>query len=63
MWWIILGVIIVLGIIIAIMYNSLVTLNQRVQNAWSQIDVQLQRRFDLIPNLVEIGRASCRERV
>ena len=42
MWWIILGVIIVLGIIIAIMYNSLVTLNQRVQNAWSQIDVQLQ---------------------
>lgn len=53
MWWIILGVIIVLGIIIAIMYNSLVTLNQRVQNAWSQIDVQLQRRFDLIPNLVE----------
>lgn len=53
MWWIILGVIIVLGIIIAIMYNSLVTLNQRVQNAWSQIDVQLQRRFDLIPNFVE----------
>ena len=53
MWWIILGVIIVLAIIIAIMYNSLVTLKQRVQNAWSQIDVQLQRRFDLIPNLVE----------
>ena len=53
MWWIILGVIIVLAIIIAIMYNSLVTLKQRTQNAWSQIDVQLQRRFDLIPNLVE----------
>ena len=53
MWWIILGVIIVLAIIIAIMYNSLVTLKQRMQNAWSQIDVQLQRRFDLIPNLVE----------
>ena len=35
------------------MYNSLVTLKQRTQNAWSQIDVQLQRRFDLIPNLVE----------
>ena len=52
MWWIILGVIIVLAIIIAIMYNSLVTLKQRTQNAWSQIDVQLQRRFDLIPNLV-----------
>lgn len=53
MWWIILGVIIVLAIIIAIMYNSLVILKQRTQNAWSQIDVQLQRRFDLIPNLVE----------
>ena len=53
MWCIILGVIIVLAIIIAIMYNSLVTLKQRTQNAWSQIDVQLQRRFDLIPNLVE----------
>ena len=53
MWWIILGVIIVLAIIISIMYNSLVTLKQRTQNAWSQIDVQLQRRFDLIPNLLD----------
>ncbi len=35
------------------MYNSLITLRNRVKNAWSQIDVQLQRRFDLIPNLVE----------
>jgi len=34
-------------------YNGLVTLKQRVKNAWSQIDVQLQRRFDLIPNLIE----------
>lgn len=34
-------------------YNGLVTLRQRVQNGWSQIDVQLKRRFDLIPNLVE----------
>ena len=31
-------------------YNGLVTLRQKVKNAWSQIDVQLQRRFDLIPN-------------
>jgi len=35
------------------LYNSLVTLRNRVKNAWSQIDVQLNRRADLIPNLVE----------
>jgi len=35
------------------MYNGLVRSRQKVQNAWSQIDVQLQRRFDLIPNLIE----------
>jgi len=34
-------------------YNTLVTLRNKVKNAWSQIDVQLKRRFDLIPNLVE----------
>ena len=34
-------------------YNNLVTSRQKVRNAWSQIDVQLQRRFDLIPNFVE----------
>ena len=53
MVWIILIIVavIIFGIIGA--YNSLVTLKQRVKNAWSQIDVQLQRRFDLIPNLVE----------
>lgn len=51
--WIILGIIVVLIIAVIAMYNSLVTLRQRVKNAWSQIDVQLQRRFDLIPNLIE----------
>jgi LemA protein len=38
-------------------YNRLVTLRNRVDNAWSQIDVQLRRRYDLIPNLVETVRA------
>ena len=51
--WIILAVVIVIAIMVIAIYNNLVTLRQRVQNSWSQIDVQLQRRFDLIPNLVE----------
>jgi len=44
-----------LGILvyIGITYNRLVTLRNRVENAWAQIDVQLKRRYDLIPNLVE----------
>ena len=47
--------VVIVGIIIAIigMYNNLVQLKIKVDNAWSQIDVQLQRRFDLIPNFVE----------
>lgn len=53
MVWIILAIVVILVITIFSMYNNLVTLRQRVKNAWSQIDVQLQRRFDLIPNLVE----------
>lgn len=50
---IILAVIIVIAIIIIALYNGLVQARFRVDNAWSQIDVQLQRRFDLIPNFVE----------
>lgn len=51
---IILLVIIVLAVLWAIgLYNNLVNLRNQVKNAWSQIDVQLQRRYDLIPNLVE----------
>ncbi len=42
----------IVGFIIAI-YNGLVGLRNQVQSAWSQIDVELQRRFDLIPNLIE----------
>ena len=48
-----LGIIVVLAVIIIAMYNGLVTSRQKVKNAWSQIDVQLQRRFDLIQNFVE----------
>lgn len=51
--WILLGIIVVLIIAVIAMYNGLVSSRIRVDNAWSQIDVQLQRRFDLIPNFVE----------
>ncbi len=49
-----LGLLVVVVIAAAVgIYNRLVTLRNRVDNAWSQIDVQLRRRYDLIPNLVE----------
>jgi len=53
---ILLGVIILLVIWVMSMYNGLVRLRNQVKNAWSQIDVQLKRRHDLIPNLVETAK-------
>src|SRR3989338_3541163 len=50
--WIIIAAVVV-GLFIVYIYNSLIRLRMRVNNAWSQIDVQLKRRYDLIPNLVE----------
>jgi LemA protein len=50
---IILGLLVVLVFVLIGMYNTLVRLRNQVKNAWSQIDVQLKRRHDLIPNLVE----------
>jgi LemA protein len=50
---IILAIIVVLVIAVVVLYNGLVKLRNRIENAWSQIDVQLKRRYDLIPNLVE----------
>lgn len=52
-WIIALIVVVVLVLIVISMYNGLVIKRNRVKNSWSQIDVQLKRRFDLIPNLVE----------
>jgi LemA protein len=51
--WIVLAVIVGLGIWAVTVYNGLVALRNRFKNAFSQIDVQLKRRYDLIPNLVE----------
>jgi LemA protein len=51
--WIILGIIVVVAFFLIAMYNQLVQLRVRTDSAWSDIDVQLKRRHDLIPNLVE----------
>lgn len=51
-WLIVGGVILLIIIVLAAMYNGLVRLNQQSQEAWSDITVQLKRRYDLIPNLV-----------
>lgn len=52
-WIIIAVVIVVISLWVVSTYNSLVVLRNRVKDQWAQIDVQLKRRFDLIPNLVE----------
>jgi len=51
--WIVLVVVAVLVVFTVVVYNGLVRKRNEVDNAWSQIDVQLKRRLDLIPNLVE----------
>jgi LemA protein len=52
--WIVLGVIVVAVLAVVMLYNRLVAARNQTQNAWRQIDVQLKRRHDLIPNLVEV---------
>ena len=51
--WIVIGLIVLLVVVTIAIYNRLVQLRNRVEAAWAQIDVQLKRRYDLIPNLVE----------
>ena len=51
--WIFMGVLVAGALLLMVIYNRLVTLANRYKNAYSQIDVQLKRRYDLIPNLVE----------
>lgn len=51
--WAVLILVVIVVLYVVLTYNRLVTLRNRVKNAWAQIDVQLKRRYDLIPNLVE----------
>jgi LemA protein len=54
--WIVLGLVVALAAWVISIYNGLVTLRNRFKNAYAQIDVQLKRRYDLIPNLVEAAK-------
>jgi len=54
--YVIIGVVVVLLIIFIAVFNGLVRRRNQVKNAWAQIDVQLKRRYDLIPNLVETAK-------
>jgi LemA protein len=54
--WIVLGVVVVIAFWAVSIYNRLVQLRNRFKNAFAQIDVQLKRRYDLIPNLVETAK-------
>ena len=51
--WVIIGIVVVLLLYFVFIFNGLVRLRNQVKNAWAQIDVQLKRRHDLIPNLVQ----------
>jgi LemA protein len=53
MEYIVIGIIVVVGLYVAYAYNNFIRLIQRAKEAWADIDVQLKRRYDLIPNLVE----------
>ena len=52
-WWIVIAIVVLVLIWLVFTYNGLVTLRNRTQEAWSEIDVELKRRHDLIPNLVQ----------
>ena len=51
-WWIVVAIVVVVVVWLFLMYNSMVSARNRTQEAWSQIDVELKRRHDLIPNVV-----------
>ncbi len=58
--WITIGVVVIIAFMFAGTYNGLVRTRNQVKNAWAQIDVQLKRRYDLVPNLVETVKGYAR---
>ena len=52
LWWTV-GILVVVAATVILVYNRLIRLRNRTDNAWAQVDVQLKRRYDLVPNLVE----------
>jgi LemA protein len=50
---VVVALLVVLGLALVVLYNRLVRLRNRAENSWAQVDVQLRKRYDLIPNLVE----------
>jgi LemA protein len=54
--WIVLGVVVLLGLLVVFSYNRFVSQKQLIKDAWANIDTELRRRYDLIPNLVETVR-------
>jgi LemA protein len=59
-WWIVGSVVVLVLLYLAWTYNQLVSLNKRADGAWSDIDVQLKRRWDLVPSLVETVKGYAR---
>jgi LemA protein len=51
--WIVVALVVLLGLAVVLLYNRLVRLRNRAEGSWAQVDVQLRKRYDLIPNLVE----------
>jgi LemA protein len=51
--WVVLALVVLVALYLVVTYNGLVRLRNRIEGAWAQVDVQLRRRYDLIPNLVE----------
>ncbi len=62
-WIVIVAIVVIIALYVLSAYNGLVTLNEGVDNKWAQVEAQYQRRFDLIPNLVESVKGAMNQEV